>query len=244
MKKLLIAILATLTLAVQPVSASYSNDPTTVFMHSRHNAQPVDQQTWCGDCVGPGESDYTIKEPWTVNPGWLPGYTPPIALPAVGGTSDRDEGCMWDSDDWFRYESSGNVFPPNTTLTMTECRWANTYSPYGLGGSNNLILWYSTSPDLVFTVRWEWEGGFRTYTLPAPIRSGNQYEYRACLLGPPAWGGTEIAVPNSHDGHGVYQLETITITNPTNRKTSKTGGFITTDYRGIYAYCPNGFIEV
>jgi len=223
---------------VSGVLAGYDNSPTTLYLSERHDARPVDNATWCGDCGG---VDYTTGSPWTINPGWVPGYTPPIIAPRGGGTA-VEEGCLWDSDDYFFYQTSGNVLGANTTLTLTECNWW-TYNSAS-GGRINYVVFHSSSPDLIIKYRWDWDAGSRSYTLPAPVRDGTSWLYHTCLAHPQPEGATIIDVPGSHDGHAGWQLETVTITNPTGRKTSKTGGFIGSDARDYLLYCQGGPIEV
>jgi len=238
MKKLITAILLGLFL-VAPVNAGPNNDITTLSLQERHNAVPVDRQTWCGDCPG---VDFHLGSPWTVNPGWVPGYTPPIILPPGGGTAVQ-EGCMWDSDDYFHYGTYGNIMNPGAVLTATECRWEDS-TRFASGGDLNMIRWYSSSPDLIIKYKFEWDTGSVTYIIPQPkkstITTGNIWEYSDCFRAPPNRGSTSFPIPNSHDGRASYQLDTVTITNPTNKKVSKTGGFFTTDLRSYSLYCANG----
>lgn len=243
LKNLAISV-TVLLFSTQLVFANPANDPTTLWNEQRHIGEHVDHDTWCGDCI---DVDYTTGEPWVINPGWLPGYTPPIILPEnPSGSTEHDDGCSWDLDDFFEYTSQGGIFGPGASLSLTECLWYTHAFRYGwTGATHNALVWRSTSPDLVITYKWEWDAGVKTYTVAPPIKSGTTWEYRTCLVAPPPVGGTKIDVPNSHGGQAIWVLQTITITNPTNKKASKTGGFITTDYRGIGAYCPYGtFIEI
>lgn len=212
--------------------------PVALYLTERYTAQPVDWQTWCGDC-GPNV-DYTTQEPWTVNPGWVPGYMPPIALTPVGGTSNHDNGCLFDSDDWFEYHVSGDTFAPNTTLVATECRWRGVGRFEG--GELLYLRFQSASPDLIVTASWDWGAGSADYTF-APVPGQGQlwtYGYGMCLLNPLATGGVYVPVPGSHDGSAIWELVTITITNPTSRKVGKTSGFFGDDFRSNSLWCPGG----
>lgn len=233
-----------------PVAAAPIQEPTTLYLDQRYTADPVDRQTWCGDCPF---TDYTQGSPWTVNPGWLPGYTPTILREATGAGSQRDRGCMWDSDDWFEYRTQGNIFDPNTTFVATECRWRQ-INPHTSGGDLFYLSFQSASPDLVMDVTWDWGAGSVTYTYPPPIATqGKLWVYGGatqfggrgtCLWPPTAHGGVEFPIPDSHDGVAFWEEITVTISNPTGRKAGKSGGFFGTDYRdnGLYCDWPDGVI--
>lgn len=229
-----VAVLFGVRAAVTPLVAAPVNDPTTLYLTGRDLSQPVDHETWCGDCEG---VDWTTGSPWTVNPGWVTGYTPPIINPPEdAGFGGIRYGCEYDSDDWFEYKAFGGVFTANTTLTATECRWRYA-SRYSYGGTVYYTKFTSSSPDLVITWTFDWGAGSVSYTLPPPVAVRGGWQYWACLGNPVATGIEIIAVPDSHDGHGGFEVVTVTITNPTGRKAGKSGGYFGDDWRGLGAHC-------
>jgi hypothetical protein len=243
MRLLVVLVAACLPLAfAPPAQAGWSSDPIqlTLTEHLIHN--PVDRATWCGDCLG---EDYTTGSPWTVNPGWVPGYVPPIDTPG-GGPSVMD-GCLWDTDDTYLYETSGNVMDAGQVLAFDECIWQGPNNRRN-GGQNNYGIWRSPSPDAVIRYEYAWamtDGSTRTvsYTVPGPESvSKGVYTYRACVRAPSVIGGVLVAVPGSHDGDGVYQVLTVTVTN-TAGKVAKTGGFFGSDPRDTSTYCAGGTVD-
>lgn len=211
MRKLIAAILITLSL-VAPVNAGNDTSPTTFNLAEKRLFTPVDNETWCGDCVA---TDYTTGSPWTVNP----------------------TQCLWDIDDYFEYNSSGNIMAPGASISFSECHIYAIASRFYTGGVLNYTVWRSSSPDLQIKYTWTWDAGSKSFTLPPPIKSGTQYLYQFCLYAPPPIGGTSVAIPDSHDGTGIYQTQTVTITNPTNKKVGKTGGIVGSDLRDYGLWC-------
>jgi hypothetical protein len=239
------AVAALLLLAAPPSQAAISNDPTALYLDGRHIAQPVDWQTWCGDCVGltdtSVEPNYTDQEPWTVNPGWVSGYTPPVLADESLATSAPEHGCLWDSDDYFDYKTRGTVFPANTTLTATECRWRDS-GIFNQGGVHNYIKISSSSPELLIRIKWDWGSGFAIYNV-TPTSSGQTWNYVACLTNPTAPTGAFIPVPDSHDGMAIWEVITVTMINPTSRKISKTGGIFGAGWLEPSVWC-SSFVQV
>lgn len=243
MRRALLAVIA-LFVVVAPVSAGWSSDPLTIAQHERLIRQPIGSQTWCLDCVG---VDYTTGSPWTINPGWVEGYIPPIDTPVadVGNTAD---GCLWDVDDTYQYQTGGNVMAAGQTFTIDECIWQGPNSRRS-GGEDNYVVWRSPSPNIEIRYEWEWtltDGSVAhaAYTLPGPTSlDKSMYTYAACVRAPGVVGGKVIAVPGSHDGIGVYQVMTVTITN-TGRKVGKTGGLLGSDIRDWSLYsCRFGTVD-
>lgn len=228
---------------ISPAQAAYLNSPISLVLTERLIRQPVGVDTWCGDCIG---EDYTTGSPWTINPGWVEGYTPPITWPEAG--SNIGEGCMWDVDDTFQYETNGNIMAPGVSLIATECRWPdNTIQINSAGGKAHFLRWWSPSPKLIIRYDFTWDAGSASYVAPEPtIFSSGVYEYRVCIEAPPgALGGTMIdPIPGSHDGDGVYEEIRVTITNPTTKKLNKTGGFFGTDIRDEGTWCNNEFVKL
>lgn len=179
-----------------------------------HIVDPVDQQTWCGDCVG---IDYTTGSPWAVNPhdNW------PYSLPPNGA---QQAGCSWDSDDRWSYVATGNIIGAGATATVQECRYSTA------GGYPHLNMDVGiTSPSnaLLVSIIWDWGAGSVVRSLPAMFNSGDhKWHYFECVLSPVPAGSTEGPVPNSHDGVAIPTLITVTVTNPTSQKIGKTGGYI------------------
>jgi hypothetical protein len=222
-------------LVVAPASAAWSSDPIRLSLDEHLIRNPVDRETWCGDCR---DVDYTTGSPWTINPGWVPDYIPPIDTPSQGPVND---GCLWDTDDTYMYQTIGNVMGAAQVLAFDECIWQGPNLRLN-GGQDNFGLWYSPSPDMVIRYQYAWaltDGTARTasYTVPGPESlSKGIYTYRACVKAPGVVGGDLIAVPGSHDGEGVYQVLTVTVTNA-GRKAAKTGGFFGSDVRDDFTYC-------
>lgn len=243
MKRLIAAGVLLALAAVAPVQAAPVQEPTTLYLVGRAIISPVDHETWCGDCVGPGEEDYTINSPWTINPGWVTGYTPPIIDPPedpdFGGIA---YGCLYDSDDYFEYRTTGNVLSEGASLIATECVWRQV-SRFSYGGPWFMTRFTSSSPDLVITWTWDWGAGQISHTIPAVAFPGKEWRYDACVLNPQAPGGEVIPVPGSHDGDGIWEVITITVTNP-GRKASKTGGLFLNDFRDNGAWCPDGPTQI
>lgn len=240
MKRIFIALIAAvLAISILPISsnAAWSNDLVTFTLSEHLIISPVDHETWCGDCNG---EDYTTGSPWTINPGWVEGYIPPINTPGLG--PNVQDGCLWDVDDTYFYETTGSVMGAGQVLSLDECIWQGPNLRRN-GGQDNFGIWYSPSDKLIIKYTYSYTlttGATKTvsYTVPGPesVTQG-LYKYRACVKAPGVVGGVLVAVPGSHDGEGVYQVLTITVTNPTNKKLSKTGGFFGADPRDDFTYC-------
>lgn len=241
MRALLLAVAAILVFAV-PASAAWSSDPIDISLTEHLIRNPVDHETWCGDC-NDGE-DYMAGSPWTINPGWVEGYIPPIDTPGAGPSVMG--GCLWDVDDTYRYETTGGVMAAGQVLAMDECIWQGPNLRRN-GGQINHIQWRSPSPNLVIRHEWKWtltDGttASKSYTVPGPVSvSQGIYLYQTCVRAPGVVGGVLVAVPGSHDGEGVYQVLTITVTNP-GKKIGKTGGLFGADPRDYSAFC-NGYVD-
>src|SRR3954452_12913422 len=177
--------------AILAAPASAANRPLSFHLAQREFFEPVDTLTWCGDCVS---ADYLMASPWVVNPGT----------------------CLWDSDDDYNYASSGNVFPAGSTFSFSECRW-NVISDQDIFVFADIV---SASPNLVVTETFTWDTGSATYVIPATA-SGNDYEYHGCIRNAYPYGGTDVSVPGSNGGHGIYQKVTFTISNPTKRSATR-----------------------
>lgn len=236
-------VLFVLVIGVAPVQAAWSNGPITIGLAEHDLRDPVDVETWCGDCRG---VDYTTGSPWTINPGWVEGYIPPIDTPASG--TNIEGGCLWDVDDTYQYLTSGNVMEPGQSLSVDECIWQGPNFRRN-GGQTNHVQWRSPSPDLVITHTWSWKMddgtmASKSYTLPGPVSvTQGIYLYQACIRAPGVPHGDLIAVPGSHDGEAVWQVLTITATNPTSKKISKTGGLFGADPRDWGLYCQAGTVD-
>lgn len=204
--------------SAKPVRAAGPTDLTFALNglgdNGHHTVDPIDQLTWCGDCVG---IDYTTGEPWVVNPhdNW------PYGLPTNGA---QQTGCAWDSDDRWSYVSTGNVIAAGATATVTECRYSTE------GGYSKLLMDVGiTSPSsaLLVSIRWQWDTGFVVHPVLPTFDSGDhKWHYFECVDSAPPLGGTEVTIPNSHGGVSIPSLITVTVTNPTSQKIGKTGGFI------------------
>ena len=217
MKKLVVAATAAIWLTAAPLTMAGPNDPMVFGLpqlndQNHHTADPVDGQTWCGDCVG---TDWTTGTPWVVNPhdNW------PYGLPTYG---EFEPGCMWDSDDSYSWVTSGNVLAAGATASVTECIYAN----LGLPLLATDVGITSGSPDLIVTEQWVEASQTVTDTIPAVFnRTDHQYHYFACIWSPRGLSVDQVSIPNSHGGVGVPQTITITVTNPTTQKIGKTGGY-------------------
>jgi hypothetical protein len=244
LRLLVAALAALLLLALAPsAQAGWSSDPIQLALTEHLIRNPVDHETWCGDC-NDGEN-YMDGSPWTVNPGWVPGYVPPIDTPGFGPAVMG--GCLWDVDDTYFYETSGNVMAAGQVLAFDECIWQGPNLRRN-GGQNNYGIWRSPSSNLVIRYEYAWamtDGTTKTasYTVPGPESvSKGIYTYRACVKAPGVVGGVLVAVPGSHDGEGVYQVLTATVTNPAG-KVAKTGGFFGSDPRDTYGYCYGQIVD-
>src|SRR3954447_14259865 len=205
------AVVAVLAMAVTPPApASAANRSLSFYLSQRETFQPVDTLTWCGDCVS---ADYLSATPWVVNPG----------------------PCMYDSDDDYKYTSTGNVFAAGGTFSFTDCRW-NVVQDQDAFVFTDIV---SASPNLAVTATFTWDTGSATYAIPAQP-NGNDYEYHGCIRNAYPYGGTDVSVPGSNGGHGIYQRITFTISNPTKRSTTRTGGFLGAGNIDYYnaAHCP------
>lgn len=220
-RALAVVAVAALVIVAAVDAGAPSNDPLVWTLDTHHTAQPVDFLTWCGDCVF---TDYTTQEPWVVNP--RTNY--PYDLPAVPGPS-REPGCMWDTDDSYSYVSSGNVLVPGASPSVTECRYSG-----DLGNEPFLLTDVSVrspSPDLLVTETWTWETTAGTASVTAMIpptweQATHSWRYFDCVRSPQPQGGVWIDIPGSHGGRAIGQLIVVTVTNPTTRKVTKTGGVV------------------
>jgi hypothetical protein len=224
--KRLVALLGAVALAaaLSAPAVAGPNDPVVFSLpqqgdQSHHTADPVDYLTWCGDCIG---TDYTTGAPWVVNPhdSW------PYFLPTNGAF---EPGCMWDSDDHYNWASSGAVVAANTTVGITECRYAAGFGTNGCCPQLATdVLITSASSALVVQEKWQWGVTTVTHAIPAVFDSvAHNWRYFGCVWSPPLVSGdTLVTIPNSHGGTAVPQLITVTITNPTGQKIGKTGGVI------------------
>lgn len=207
---------------VLPAAAAYSNDPLTFVAIDHHDAVPVDYLTWCGDCV---LTDYHDGAPWVVNPGTNWPYQIPPFPPGP-----LQSGCMWDTDDFYIYQSSGNVLAAGATASVDECRY------YGLGHAPALltdIVFSSPSPNLLVRESWTWDQGGTPVTVTATVvpvfdAANHNWRYFDCIASPPASvngnTGSVVEVPGSNGGQVVPQLVALSVTNPTSQKVTKTGG--------------------
>jgi hypothetical protein len=193
-----------LVLAIVPVlfpapAQGWQSTPLTFSLDQRHVVSPIDYETWCGDCR---TVDYTTGSPWAINP----------------------TQCMWDSDDSYDYRSEGNVIPAGGSVSIHECRYADSAQGTYIWLPTDVSI-YSASPDLAVTERFTWDTGSKTYTI-TPTRSGSQWHYFGCIYAPHPDGGTMQSVAGSHDGTGIAQDITVIIANLTKQKVGKTGGQI------------------
>ncbi len=198
------------------LAAPASQDPLAFALRGQgdsghHVVNPVDSLTWCGDCVG---TDWTTGSPWVVNPrdSW------PFGLPA----QSFEPGCLWDSDDSYSYTATGNIIDAGVSAVVTECTYQPSV-PAPLTFLTNVAI-RSSSPDLIVTQTWTWDGGSVTHTF-TPVSDAREWRYADCLA-PPVSTGTPVEVPGSHGGFGIPTLVTVTVSNPTSRKIGKTGGVI------------------
>lgn len=218
MKTLLLA-LTIFTICALPTASARSDDALTFELgfgdQGHHIVNPVDYLTWCGDCV---DADYHAGTPWVTNPG----TTWPFELPATA-----ESGCLWDSDDFFSYVSRGSVFAAGVSITLRECRYAGFVgAPYSYIGVNVR----SSSPDLRVTERWTWAGGsVSTSTMPFFETKTHLWRYFDCIQGPFAQAPL-VTIPGSNGGQALPQLITLTVSNPTTRKATKTYGVISSNY--------------
>ena len=153
-------------------TVAWSNDPLTFVLDDRKINQPVDHETWCGDCFG---QDYTTQEPWVTNP----------------------TECMWDLDDEFRYTNVGNVLNAGATASVSECLYKGTQLVRGVtvlsSPSPALVVTYSFtwaegSESYVITPtfsahRWHYDG-----CIAPRILGGTEVEV------PGSHGGTAVPV--------------------------------------------------
>ena len=145
---------------------------------------------------------------------------------------------MWDTDDFYQFQTSGGELGPGGSATATACRYAS-LGPRG--------VFYARigapSPDLVVTHTFTWATGSVTSPPATPIRDGNRWSYRPCLRGPSMPDVPMSTIPDSNGGQAVPMLITITVANPTDRRVSKIGGFLSSDNRDAPLWCPSGFAQ-
>jgi hypothetical protein len=149
MRRVLLGLLILMSLGT-PAQAAWPNDPLAFALDNKTIYQPVDFQTWCGDCVG---VDYTTQEPWVINP----------------------TTCMWDSDDEFTYRGAGVL---EGTAGFTECllrseRQNLTASTRLSSPAGSLVLTYSFTWDtgsLVVPIPAVWNPASHRYDYNACIQ--------------------------------------------------------------------------
>jgi len=223
----LLALLGALALAGAlsiPVQAG-PNDPLAFGLlyglNGHHTADPVDYETWCGDCVG---VDYQTGTPWVVNPHTSWPYNIPLA--------DFQPGCMWDSDDHYDYINSGSVLAAGVSTSVTECWYA-----IGAVSADTDIGITSSSSALLVTETFTWDAGSTTVTISPILTTTRAWSYFGCIPLPPTPGGTFQTIPGSNGGTAIPELVTVTVANPTTHKIGQTGGFIES---GVQAYNARG----
>jgi hypothetical protein len=193
--------LALLLMLAPPAEAGWSNAPLTFGMDDQWPKiyQPVDHETWCLDCVGEG---WTTQDPWVTNP----------------------TTCMWDTDDEFRYVSTGNVLAAGATVTVGGCLLKGEQ----LVRASTRIS--SPSPNLGVTYAF---GSEATTAVPT-FGADHRWHYDLCLA-PGLFGGTPVEVADSHGGTAVPYDITVTVHNPTAQRVGKTGGAIAFGFQPYWA---------
>lgn len=182
----------------------------------RHIAQPVDWLTWCGDCVN---TDYSSTSPAVTNP----------------------TTCMWDTDDWFEYTSSGSSLAAGASTSISDCSYESTSSGDPNVSQNSVIhAAYlditAPSPNLQVKETYSWTGGSHTFAPSAVWNpSTKRYDYRACMLITGVANGTWEQVPGSNGGWGVPVTITAAVANPSSRAVSNVGGVIQYGWLDFYA---------
>src|SRR6185503_331317 len=175
-----------------PASAGPSNAPLAFVLgfgiDGHHVVSPVDYLTWCGDCGG---VDYHTGSPWVVNPR----TTWPYLLAA--GPAPGEPGCMWDTDDRYKYLSSGNVLAAGASVSTIECIYAG---DLGYPARNHDIYVVSPSPDLIVTMRTEWSRTVVATVVPTYDVGLHAWKYLGCYRSPQATGEQAAAIPDSNGG--------------------------------------------
>ncbi len=182
----------------------------------RHNAQPVDWLTWCGDCVS---TDWTTQTPWVNNP----------------------TKCMWDTDDWFVYRSNGGALAPGATASISDCSYE--YTSANNPNASKLSVIHaanikiaSASPNLKITETYTWAGGTHSFSPTAVWDSAARlYRYNSCILINGVSNGTWVQVPGSDGGYGVPVQIVATVNNPTSRSIKDVSGYIQYGWQQYYA---------
>ncbi len=219
------ATITAILLATRAVTSGPS--PLMFVLADHHTANPVDYQTWCGDCNYP--DDYTAGY-YVLNPhdNW------PYSYPTTG----KEPGCMWDSDDFYSWRGAnftGASLAPGASALFQECRYYGNGSPNG-GGEVPLLTdvkLAASARGLSITTTWAWDQNGTpasiTATVPAAAKVGNNWAYFDCVNSPPAALNGEpayVTIPNSHGGVSTPQSITVTVTNPTSKTISKIVGHI------------------
>ncbi|HEX4774155.1 MAG TPA: hypothetical protein VH234_01415 [Candidatus Saccharimonadales bacterium] len=173
----------------------------------KHIAQPVDWLTWCGDCVS---TSYTSQNPWVTNP----------------------TTCMWDTDDWFEYVSSGGGLAAGASAGMKDCSYESTSGSDPNVSQHSVIHAAYTditapSPNLQVSETFSWAGGSHTFSFSSVFNTTTKrYDYRQCMFIDGVANGTWASIPDSNGGYGVPVTITATVVNPTSRSVSNIGGSI------------------
>jgi hypothetical protein len=238
LKRQLLLILAVVWIAalfgVRSAIAGPSNDPLRFEfdygLAGHHTAQPVDYLTWCGDCGG---VDYHTGTPWVVNPRttWPYNLTP--------GPLPGEPGCMWDTDDRYKYVNTGNVLAAGASASTTECLYAG---DLGYPSRNHDIYVLSPSPNLLVTMKTEWSRTVIATIVPVYDAGLHAWRYLGCYRAPQAIGDQAVTIPDSNGGQAVPQLVTVTVANPTSQKIGKTGAVIAMGL-AFGTYC-SGYVQL
>jgi len=167
---------------------------------ARRNFDPVDQWTWCLDCVG---VDYTTGSPWAVNP----------------------TTCMWDTDDRYNYAGTG-LLAAGASVSVSDCAFPqnHVWNVHGVSPSPDLVITQEFIGDF------DRDGVVETRSVPIlPVYDApnHQYDYAACgrvpYVGSPGAQAALPLVPGAHDGRGIQIEVRVTVTNPTSHTVSKSG---------------------
>lgn len=198
----------------------------------KYISQPVDWLTWCNDCYAPGTQhviDYKTQDPWVTNP----------------------TQCMWDTDDYYEYSTTGSSLSPGTSAGFNECSYESTSeatTPNPNTRKNNVMhaAFFNISapsPNLKVTKTFSWDGGSQTFiATPVLNPTSKRYEYKQCMIVNSVANGQWAAVPGSNGGYGVPVTITTTVSNPTSRTISKIGGYVRYGWQQFYgAGCKANF---
>jgi hypothetical protein len=182
---------------------------------ARHIAQPVDWLTECGDCV---TTNYLTVFPWVSNP----------------------TTCMWDTDDWFEYTSSGSSLAAGASASVNDCSYESTsYGDPNVLQAGVMHAAYlditAPSPNLRVAETLSWTGGSHTFAASAAWNAATKrYEYRACIVINGVANGTWALVPGSNGGWGVPVTINATVANPTSRSVASIGGVVQYGWQQFY----------